>query len=74
MFYQSFLENPQTSVHRTTHEHEINPMSVHKILKQSKFRSYKLVHELDGDNFDQRVQFCEIMMAKIDAELDFLSK
>lgn len=72
---QSFVENPQTSVRRTAQEHEINPMSVHKILKQNKFRPYKilLVHELNEDNFDQRVQFCETMMAKIDAEPDFLS-
>jgi len=51
-------------------------MSVHKILKQNKFDSFKvrLVHELNEDDFDRRVEFCEIMMARIDTDPDFLFK
>ncbi|EFN82459.1 hypothetical protein EAI_16788, partial [Harpegnathos saltator] len=49
--------------------------SVHKILKRNKFRPYKirLIHELNEDDFDRRVHFCETMIAQIDAEPDFLS-
>jgi len=70
---QSFIENPQTSV-RTAQEHEINPMTVHKILKRNKFRHYKmrLVLELNEDSFNQHVSFCETMIVKMDAEPDFL--
>jgi len=52
---QSFVENPQTSVRRTAQEREINPMSVHKILKWNKFRLYKMrfVHELNKNDFDR---------------------
>jgi len=42
MFYNSFVENPQTFICRTTQKHEINPISVHKILKQYKFTKYDL--------------------------------
>lgn len=72
---QSFIENSQTSVRRTAQKHEITPMSLYKILKRNKFHPYKtrLIHELNKDNFDRRVYFCETIMAKIDAEPDFLS-
>lgn len=42
--------------------------SVCKILHQHKFKPYKihLVHELDEDDFDRRVEFCDEMMRNID--------
>jgi len=46
---------------------------MHKILKHNKFYLYKMRHELNGDDFNQRVQFCETMMTKIDTKPDFLS-
>jgi len=49
-------------------------MSVHKILKQNKFDIFKvrLVHELNGNDFDWYVEICEIIMARIDTDPDFL--
>jgi len=73
---QSFVEDPHTSIGNVAQEHQINLMSVHKILKQNKFHSFKvrLVHELNENDFDRRVEFCEIMMTRIDTDPDFLFK
>jgi len=65
-----FCKEFHTSI-RKTQEHQINFMSVHKILKQNKFHPFK-VHELNENDFDRRVEFCEIMMARIDIDPDFL--
>ena len=45
-----------------------------KILKQNKFHPYKihLLQELNEDDFDRCLEFCELMMEKIDAEPDFV--
>jgi len=37
---QSFVEDPHTSIRNVVQEHQINFMSVHKILKQKKFHSF----------------------------------
>jgi len=46
---------------------------VHKTLKHNKFHPFKvcLMHKLNEDDFDRRVEFCE-MMTRIDTDLDFL--
>lgn len=71
---QSFVEHPHSSTNRTAEEHEIDQKSVYKILKQATFHPYKvhLVQELNEDDFDRRLQFCELMMERIDAEPEFL--
>ncbi|EZA49482.1 hypothetical protein X777_12276 [Ooceraea biroi] len=70
---QSFVENPHSSTRKTTAEHQIDQKSVCKILKQNKFHPYNihLVQELNEDDFDRRLQFCELMMERADAEPDF---
>jgi len=46
-----------------------------KILKNNKFHPYKvhLVQELNDDDFDRCIEFCELMMERIDEDLNFLS-
>jgi len=68
------VENPHISTRRTAQEHQIDQKSVCKILKQNKFHPYKihLVQELNEDDFNRRLKFCELMMEKIDAEPDFV--
>ncbi|XP_011687761.1 PREDICTED: uncharacterized protein LOC105449970 [Wasmannia auropunctata] len=58
---QSFVENSHISTRRTAQEHQIDQKSVCKILKQNKFRPYKihLVQELNEDDFDRRLEFYE---------------
>lgn len=63
----SFIENPHNSIRRVAQENDISRSSVNKILKTAKFHPFKvhLVHKLNEDDFDRRVEFCEDMMARI---------
>ncbi|KAJ8952752.1 hypothetical protein NQ318_008067 [Aromia moschata] len=55
--------------------HNISKSFVHNVLKRTKFRPFKvkLVHALNEDNFDRRVEFSEDMMARIVDDLNFPS-
>ncbi|EFN82646.1 hypothetical protein EAI_11103, partial [Harpegnathos saltator] len=46
-----------------------------KILKMNKFHPYKihLVQELNEDDFDRRIEFCDLMMEKIAKDPNYLS-
>lgn len=65
---QSFIENPNTSVRSAAQTHEISRESARKVIKKSGFKAYRvsLLQELSEDDFDRRVEFCDIMMNKID--------
>lgn len=65
---QSIVENPHASTTSLSTQFEISQSSVCKILHQHKFKPYKihLVHELNEDDFDRRVEFCDEMMRNID--------
>jgi len=71
---QSFVENPHETLRSVALQHEIDPKSVHKILKVNKFHPYKikLVQELNDDDPDRRVEFCETMMEMISQNPRFL--
>ncbi|KYN13167.1 hypothetical protein ALC57_14643 [Trachymyrmex cornetzi] len=69
---QPFIENPHTSapcisINRVAQEHEIGHASVRKILKLIKWHPYKLhlCQELSEDDFDRRIEFCDLMMEMI---------
>ncbi|KYN18348.1 hypothetical protein ALC57_09344 [Trachymyrmex cornetzi] len=64
---QSFVENPHISINRVAQEHEIGHASVSKILKLNKWHPYKLhlCQELSEDDFDRRIEFCDLMMEMI---------
>lgn len=60
----SFMENPHQSSRSAALELETSDRSVRRILKINKFHPYKvkLVQELNEDDPDRRVEFCEQMM------------
>jgi len=71
---QSFVENPHLSLRRASDEHDVSHETVRKVLKSIKFHPYKihLVQELNEDDPDRRIEFCETMMNKIDEDPPFL--
>jgi len=71
---QSFVENPHLNTRNTNQQHDISRMAVQKILKKIKFYLYKinLVQKLNKDNFDRRMEFCKLIMKKIDNDPNFL--
>lgn len=72
---QSVIENPHTSLRRVAQEHDIHYSSVRNVLKRNKCKPYKihLLQELQEDDWDRRMEFCEIMMKKCDEDPNFLN-
>lgn len=70
----SFTENPHASTRSVALQQEIDQKSVLKILKVNKFHPYKinLVQELNEDDPDRRLEFCELMMEMITQNPEFL--
>lgn len=64
----SFIEDSHLSTRKAAQVHEMDNKSVHKILTKHKFHPYKmsLVQELNEDDPDRRLQFCEDMMPRIE--------
>lgn len=63
----TFAMDPHSSVRRVAAATRLSVGSVHRVLKMNKFYPYKLkpVQELSEDDFDRRIEFCEIMTEKI---------
>lgn len=57
-------ENPHISIRQVSRIYDTPPSSVHKVLRLEKWHPYKiqLVHELNEDDPDRRMQFCQILM------------
>lgn len=70
----SFVENPRLSIRKAAQQLEMSTFSIHKNLKLLKFHPYKihLHQELNEDDYDRRLEFCEIMMGWIDENPNFL--
>ena len=73
---QSFIEDPNLSTRKASQAHDTSETSIRRVLKNAKFHPYKinLVQELVAHDFDRRVEFCEIMMQKIDEHPEFINK
>lgn len=71
---QAFIENPHHTLRKAAAEYEISHESVRRILKFIQFHPFKirLVQELNEDDPDRRVEFCEFMMTRIDEDPNFL--
>ena len=67
---QAFIENPRLSVRRASHQLQISGTSIRRNLRSINFHPYKihLVQELNEDDFDRRIEFCDIMMMRIDQQ------
>jgi len=70
---QSFVEDPHISINRVA-QHKIGTASIHKIFKKNKWHPYKfyLVQEFSEDDFDRRVQFCDLIMEMINDDPLFI--
>ena len=66
----SFVEDPHLSTRKAAQVHGIDAKSVCNILKSLNFHPYKiqLVHELNEDDPDRRLQFWENVMTRIDSD------
>lgn len=73
---QSFVEDPQLSLRKTSQAHDTSTTSIRRVFKNAKFHPYKinLVQQLVAGDFDRREEFCEIMMQKIDEQPDLMNK
>lgn len=58
-----FVAEPTTSIRKVSKETRIATGSIQKVTKIHKFKPYKMhiLHELQDDDHDRRIQFCEIM-------------
>lgn len=70
----SFVEDPHLSTRRAALHHDVSHMSVHRCLKSIRFHPYKmhLVQELNEDDPDRRIEFCDEMMTIINNDNNFL--
>jgi hypothetical protein len=68
-------ENPHHSTRQLALNHNMNHSFVVKLFKKEKYHSYKiqLTHELNEDDPDRRVQFCEELMLRCDEDPNFLN-
>lgn len=72
----AFQEDPHTSSRQVALDNNIHHATVLATLKKEKWHPYKvvLVQELLEDDFDRRIQFCDIMMEKNNTDPMFLRK
>ena len=65
-----FAIDPTLSIPKVSKLTNISTGSVHKILKKNKFFPYKIqiLHELNEDDYDRRIEFCESMCQRIDED------
>lgn len=70
----SIQEDPHCTLRKLAQHNETSMKSVHRVLKTNKFHPFKvtLVHELNEDDFDRRVEFCEDMMERVDNDPNFI--
>lgn len=68
------IENPQQSIRTLAQKHEVAATAVFREFKKNKFHPYKikLVHELNEDDPDRRMQFCETVQLQVREEPEFL--
>ena len=68
-----FAANPHSSQRKMAQEVGISKTSVRNILKTNSFHPYKiqLLHKMNEDDPDRRIQFCEEMIERNDQNPDF---
>ncbi|EFN70920.1 Transposable element Tc3 transposase, partial [Camponotus floridanus] len=70
----SVIEDCHSTVRKLHQQHNVSVGSIHNILtKKLKFHPYKvtLIHELNEDDPDRRIDFCETLMNRINADNNF---
>lgn len=73
---QLFIEDPHISTRKTVYAHDTSKIYICHVLKNVKFYPFKInfVQKLVTDDFNRRIEFCDIMMQKIDDYLEFINK
>lgn len=73
---EAFIENPHLSLRKASAQLGIPKNSVHRVMKSLKFHPYKihLLQELNEDDPDRRIEFCETMMNIINDNALFLQR
>lgn len=66
--------DPTQSLRKLSNNIDISKSSLQRILKLHKFHPYKLrlIHELNEDDPDRRIEFCEIMQNKSNDDPNFI--
>ena len=69
-------EEPQMSTRRTSAQMNISRSSVRHIYKSLGYKAYilRLVHELNEDDFDRRIEYCETFLALLQREPDVIHR
>lgn len=69
------VENPINSTQQRALNHNMSRYSIQKICKREKFHPYKihLLQELSEDDFDRRIEFCEVIMDKLNENVNFVT-
>ena len=71
----SILEKePQTSPHRMSLQLNISRSSVQRMYKSMGYKPYipRLIHELNEDDFDRRIEYCETFLSLVQTEPDII--
>ena len=70
------LQNAENLAGQKLLNHNVSRKSIRTIMKKEKFHPYKnhLVQELNEDDFDGKVQFSEIIMARIQQDGNFINR
>ncbi|CAF4656865.1 unnamed protein product [Rotaria sp. Silwood2] len=73
----SILENePRTSTRQMSTDLNISRTSVRRIYKSMGFKPYipRLVHELNEDDFDRRIEYCETFLSLLENEPNLIHR
>lgn len=70
----NFAMDPQTSIPKVSRLTNISVGSVHKTLRLNKFFPYKiqLLQQLAEDDYDRRIEFCEIVTERANEDHNFI--
>lgn len=69
-------ENPHKPTRQLAADNDVSKSSILRVLKEEKYHPYKvkLVQELNEDDPDRGQEFCELMMNRMLADLQFINK
>jgi hypothetical protein len=69
-------EDSQTSTRRMGLQLNISQFSVRTIYEKMGLKPYvpRLIHELNEDDFDRRIEFCETFFSLLDSDPDLVSR
>lgn len=67
-------KEPRKSIREMSADLSISRSSVRRIYKSMGFKPYipRLVHELNEDDFDRKIEFCEMFLSLLETELDII--